>query len=205
MSACCCCPGSASLTTLRAAGGWSGRNYSYQTTSSVAAFFDQDTHINPFMASGTSGTVINDLAADHFDHGGLGFIGGGYIGAVNSHGRPILYHPVPPGTPAWGKSRKQAVVKHYNHTVMLSVHGSSMSQRQNFLDLDPTYRDAWGQPLLRMTFDFPQNDLKMSAHLTAKVIEIGKAMGTARQSKAVRAALPTPLRSISPRTIRAER
>jgi gluconate 2-dehydrogenase alpha chain len=154
-----------------------GRNYSYQTTSSVAAFFDQDTHINPFMASGSSGTVINDFAADNFDHGGLGFIGGGYIGAVNSHGRPILYHPVPPGTPAWGKPWKQAVVKHYNHTVMLSVHGSSMSQRQNFLDLDPTYRDAWGQPLLRMTFDFPQNDLKMSAHLTAKVIEIGKAMG----------------------------
>lgn len=154
-----------------------GRNYSYQTTSSVAAFFDQDVIVNPFMASGASGTVINDLAADNFDHGGLGFIGGGYVGAVNSHGRPIQYHPVPPGTPAWGKSWKQAVVKHYNHTVMLSVHGSSVSQRQNYLDLDPTYRDAWGQPLLRMTFDFPENDLKMSSYVTAKAVEIGKAMG----------------------------
>ncbi|MGC1521765.1 MAG: GMC family oxidoreductase [Steroidobacteraceae bacterium] len=154
-----------------------GRNYSYQTTSSVAVFFDQDVIVNPFMASGASGTVINDLAADNFDHGSLGFIGGGYVGAVNSHGRPIQYHPVPPGTPAWGKSWKQAVVKHYNHTVMLSVHGSSVSQRQNYLDLDPTYRDAWGQPLLRMTFDFPENDLKMSAYVTAKALEIGQAMG----------------------------
>ncbi len=154
-----------------------GRNYSYQTTSSVAAFFDQDVFVNPFMASGASGTVINDLAADSFDHGGLGFIGGAYVGAVNSHGRPIQYHPVPPGTPAWGKSWKQAVVKHYNHTVMLSIHGSSVSQRRNYLDLDPTYRDAWGQPLLRMTFDFPENDLKMSAYVTAKALEIGKAMG----------------------------
>jgi gluconate 2-dehydrogenase alpha chain len=154
-----------------------GRNYSYQTTSSVAAFFDQDIVINPFMASGASGTVINDLAADNFDHGNLGFIGGAYVGAVNSHGRPIEYQPVPPGTPAWGKSWKQAVVKHYNHTVRLSIHGSSVSQRQNHLDLDPTYRDAWGQPLLRMTFDFPENDLKMSAHITAKAVEIGKAMG----------------------------
>ena len=50
------------------------------------------------------------------------------------------------------------MAKHYNHTVMFSVHGCSVSQRQNYLDLDPTYRDAWGQPLLRMTFDFPQND-----------------------------------------------
>jgi gluconate 2-dehydrogenase alpha chain len=154
-----------------------GRNYSYQTVSSVAAFFDEDVVINPFMASGASGTVINDFAGDNFDHSGLGFIGGAYIGAVNSHGRPIQYHPTPPGTPAWGKDWKQAVVKHYNHTVMLSVHGSSVTQRQNHLDLDPTYRDAWGQPLLRMTFDFPQNDLKMAVHVTAKAAEIGKAMG----------------------------
>jgi gluconate 2-dehydrogenase alpha chain len=154
-----------------------GRNYSYQTTASVAAFFDRDTIINPFMASGASGTVINDFAGDNFDHGGLGFVGGGYIGSVNSNGRPILYRPVPPETPAWGKAWKQAVVRHYNHTVMISIHGSSVSQRQNFLDLDSNYRDAWGQPLLRMTFDFPQNDLKMSAHLTAKAAEIGHAMG----------------------------
>lgn len=154
-----------------------GRNYSYQTTGSVAAFFNDDIVINPFMASGSSGTVINDFAGDNFDHSGLGFIGGSYIGAVNSNGRPIQYHPVPPGTPAWGADWKRAVVKHYNHTVMLSVHGSSVSRRQNHLDLDPTYRDAWGQPLLRMTFDFPENDLKMAAHVTAKAEEIAKAMG----------------------------
>ena len=154
-----------------------GRSYSYQTVSTVASFFDDDVIINPFMASGASGAVINDFAGDNFDHGGLGFIGGGYIGAVNSTGRPILYHPVPPGTPAWGKDWKRAVIKHYNHTVMITLHGSSVSQKQNYLDLDPTYRDAWGQPLLRMTFDFPQNDLKMSAHITAKAVEIGKAMG----------------------------
>jgi gluconate 2-dehydrogenase alpha chain len=63
---------------------------------------------------------------------------------------------------------------------MLSVHGSSISQPQNYLDLDPTYRDAWGQPLLRMTFDFPPNDLRMAAYVTAKAVEIGRAMG-ARQ------------------------
>jgi gluconate 2-dehydrogenase alpha chain len=154
-----------------------GRNYTYQTVSSAEAYFDQDVIVNPFMASGASGTVINDFAGDNFDHGGLGFIGGAYIGAVNSHGRPIRYHPVPPNTPAWGKRWKQAVIKHYNHTVGIGVHGSSIAHRGNFLDLDPTYRDAWGQPLLRMTFDFPQNDLKMSAYLTAKAAEIGKAMG----------------------------
>jgi len=165
-----------------------GRNYAYQTTSSVATFFDQDVHINPFMASGASGTLINDFAGDNFDHSGLGFIGGAFIGAVNTNGRPIQYHPVPPGTPAWGKGWKEAVVKNYNHSVMLGLHGSSVSTRQNYLDLDPTYRDAWGQPLLRMTFDFPQNDLKMSAYVTAKGVGIGKAMGAKQVAGAPRKA-----------------
>jgi len=161
-----------------------GRNYSYQTISHVAAFFDSDVIVNPFMAAGASGTVINDFAGDNFDHGPLGFIGGAYIGAVNSNGRPIRYHPVPPGTPAWGKGWKEAVLKHYNHTVILSAHGSSVSERGNYLDLDPTYRDAWGQPLLRMTFDFPENDLKMSQYVTARAVEIAKAMG-AKQAMGV--------------------
>ncbi len=140
------------------------------------------------MASGSSGTVLNDFAADNFDHGGLGFIGGGYVGAVNSHGRPIQYHPVPPGTPGWGKVWKQAVIKHYNHTVNISIHGSSVSHRRNYLDLDPAYRDAWGQPLLRMTFDFPENDLAMSAHVTAKAHAIALAMGAKQVSSSPRTA-----------------
>ena len=55
--------------------------------------------------------------------------------------------------------------------------GGSVATRQNYLDLDPTYKDAWGLPLLRMTFDFPENDIKMSAYVTRKAIEIGEAMG----------------------------
>jgi gluconate 2-dehydrogenase alpha chain len=60
---------------------------------------------------------------------------------------------------------------------VLSIHGSSIATRQNYLDLDPTYKDAWNQPLLRMTFDFPENDIKLSAHITSKALEIGKLMG----------------------------
>ena len=154
-----------------------GRNYAYQTMSTVGSFFDEDVIINPFMASGASGNLINDFAGENFDHSTLGFIGGAFIGAVNTNGRPIQYHPVPPGTPAWGKGWKQAVAKHYNHTVMFSLHGSSAAQKQNYLDLDPTYKDAWGQPLLRMTFDFPKNDLRMAEYVVSKAVEIGRAMG----------------------------
>jgi gluconate 2-dehydrogenase alpha chain len=163
-----------------------GRNYAYQTTSGVQVFFDEKVNINPFMRSGASGTVISDFAGDNFDHGPLGFLGGAFVGEVMSHGRPIEFHPTPPGTPAWGSAWKDAVVRHYNHTSALTIHGSSIAVRQNYLDLDPTYKDAWGLPLLRMTFDFPQNDLKMSAYVTDKTLAIGRAMGGRQVSGAPR-------------------
>lgn len=154
-----------------------GRNYAYQTMSYPQVFFDESVNINPFMRSGANGTMISDFAGDNFDHGPLGFIGGAYIGEIMTNGRPIEFHPTPPGTPQWGSAWKQAVARHYNHTSAVNVHGSSVSTRQNYLDLDPTYKDAWGLPLLRMTFDFPENDLKMSAYCTEKAMEIAKGMG----------------------------
>jgi gluconate 2-dehydrogenase alpha chain len=154
-----------------------GRNYAYQTSSGVTVFYDPSVNINPFMRSGANGVVIGDFVSDNFDHGPLGFAGGAYIGEVMSHGRPIEFHPVPPGTPSWGSEWKKAVARHYNHTASINVHASSIAVRQNYLDLDPTYRDAWGLPLLRMTFDFPENDVRMSEYLTGKAEEIGKAMG----------------------------
>ena len=157
-----------------------GKNYSYQTTSAVQVFFGPRVNINPFMRSGANGTLIADFSADNFDHSKLGFLGGAYIGEVITHGRPIEFHPTPPGTPAWGSEWKKTVARYYNHTTVVSTHGSSIAVRQNYLDLDPTYRDAWGQPLLRMTFDFSENDVKMSAFVTDRATEIAKAMGGER-------------------------
>jgi gluconate 2-dehydrogenase alpha chain len=154
-----------------------GRNYAYQTMSYPQVFYDESININPFMRSGANGTMISDFVGDNFDHGPHGFVGGAYIGEIMTNGRPIGFHPTPPGTPAWGSAWKKAVVQHYNHTSTINVHGSSASTRHNYLDLDPTYKDAWGLPLLRMTFDFPQNDIRMSAYVTGKALDVGKAMG----------------------------
>ena len=154
-----------------------GRNYSYQTTGGPTVFMDESININPFMSSGAPGTMIDDFSGDNFDHKDLGFIGGQYVGSIMTNGRPIEFHPTPPGTPAWGLKWKRAVARHYNHTILIQQHGTSQSSRLNYLDLDPTYKDAWGQPLLRMTFDFPENDIRMSQYIADKVVEIGHAMG----------------------------
>jgi gluconate 2-dehydrogenase alpha chain len=154
-----------------------GRCYSYQTTGGAIVFMDESININPFMSSGAAGTMIDDFGGDNFDHSNLGFVGGQYVGSIMTNGRPIEFHPTPPGTPKWGLEWKRAVARHYNHTIEITQHGTSTASRLNYLDLDPTYKDAWGQPLLRMTFDFPENDIRMSQYIGDKVVEICGAMG----------------------------
>ena len=153
-----------------------GKNYCYQTTSAVQVFFE-DRYLNPFMGAGALGTTIDDFNNDHFDHAGLGFHGGAFITVNHTNGRPIDTRPLPPGTPRWGTKWKEANAKWYLRGAAIGCHGTSYSHRDNYLDLDPDYRDAWGRPLVRMTFDFPENDLKMSQYVTAKAHDIAKAMG----------------------------
>lgn len=155
-----------------------GRNYSYQVTSTVDGYFP-DKNFNPFVASGAIGMTIDDFNGDNFDHSGLGFVGGGYIGAVMTNGRPLQSLPraAPPGTPSWGADWKRAIADNYLSSYTFATHGANYSYRQNYLDLDPTYKDAFGRPLLRMTFDFHDNDHKMSAYLTDRLAEIVQKMG----------------------------
>jgi gluconate 2-dehydrogenase alpha chain len=159
-----------------------GRNYTYQTMTSANVFYDGAKRINPFMGAGALGTAIDDFNNGSFDHTGLGFVGGGYVAAYQTGGRPIFFHPVPDGTPRWGAEWKAAVRRHYNSTVGISFHGSSIPHPNNYVGLDRAYADAFGQPLGMITFDFPHNDRLMARHVTAKMAEIAQAMGGAEIS-----------------------
>src|SRR5690606_16294038 len=74
---------------------------------------------------------------------------------------------------AWKKS----VVENFLKSTGVGAHGASMAYATNHLDLDPTYTDFYGRPLMRMTYDFTPNDLTMSAYLTERVRAIAERMG----------------------------
>jgi gluconate 2-dehydrogenase alpha chain len=154
-----------------------GRNYAYQGGGGATAFFGPDVITNPFMGAGALSMCMDDFNGDSYDFAKAGYIGGGGISAGTSGGRPIGYHPTAPGTPKWGSDWKKAVVAGYNHTVSVGNQGSVMSYRQNYLDLDPTYTDSFGRPMLRMTFDFQDNEWKQMAGASAVAESIVKAMG----------------------------
>jgi gluconate 2-dehydrogenase alpha chain len=83
---------------------------------------------------------------------------------------------VPPGTPQWGSAWKRAVAKWYQGALTIAASGMVLPNRYNTLDLDPSYRNRFGQPLMRMTFDFKENEQKMNRHAAEVIGQIARAM-----------------------------
>jgi gluconate 2-dehydrogenase alpha chain len=69
--------------------------------------------------------------------------------------------------------------------MVINASGSVMANRYNCYDLDPTYRNAFGQPLMRMTFDYQDNEHKMGIRAAQVVNDIAKSMNPTRLNPAV--------------------
>ncbi|WP_294906822.1 GMC family oxidoreductase [Tatumella sp. UBA2305] len=167
--------------------GTTGRNYCYQTANNVRLFF-KDQIFNPFIGGGAIGMGIDEFNNDNFDHSGLGFVGGGSTRVTPIGAAPIASRPVPPGTPRWGSAWKKATAEHYLTNMSIGCEASSYPQRTNYLSLDPNYTDPHGRPLLRITFDFPDNDMRMAQYVTNKVGEIALRMNPVQIQKQPRTA-----------------
>lgn len=154
-----------------------GRNYSYQTCSTITGFFDGE-YMNPFIGGGALAVQIDDFNGDNFDHSNLDFIGGAGIMGFSTNGRPIQnMNGLRPGAKRWGSEWKEAYARDYQTAGTIFCQGTSMPTREAYLDLDPVYKDRHGQPLLRLTFDWNQNDIQMAKYATNRAIDIMKEVG----------------------------
>ncbi|WP_419957608.1 GMC family oxidoreductase [Psychrobacillus psychrotolerans] len=154
-----------------------GKNYAYQIRKGRATGFFDDHKFNNFAGAGGLGMIIDDFNGDNFDHTDLDFIHGGMIILGQTGQRPIANNQVPSGTKSWGKDFKDASLKYTNASLTVSGEGASMAYKQHFLDLDPTYNDAFGDPLVRITFDFEEQDRQLTKYLAEKCEGILKEMG----------------------------
>ena len=161
-----------------------GKNYAYQMCSADGRVFqrrcrDQSVHRRRRRRTAHHRRIQFRPFRPRTGHG---FIGGSSIYAGATGGRPIEQMMIPPDTPKWGKEWKTAIRKHYRHSAPIGTQGSVMSYRDRYLSLDPTYKDAHGLPLLRLTFDWHDNEYKMAAFSAARVEEIVRAMKPEQQA-----------------------
>lgn len=151
-----------------------GKNYTYQLGGGGSRGLVEGERLNTFMANGVVQTLIHDFDADNFDHSDLDFIGGASIGSGGGQRNPISsVGGVPTETgKSWGQDWKDALRKNWDSVISIGTQGESLPYEDQFLDLDPTYKDRFGFPLLRLTFDWHENDYNMIRHLSKKIREI---------------------------------
>lgn len=147
-----------------------GRNYAHQYGGGFTLYFD-NLSFNPFATAGPTGVVMSDLGTGLIDTASLGFIGGAKIYSSQPTGTPIATG-VRKGAPTWGSGWKKALKESYGRSMTVKLEASNMATRGNYLDLDPVYRDRFGIPLLRVTYDYVQNDLRMLQFLKQKMAGI---------------------------------
>jgi gluconate 2-dehydrogenase alpha chain len=155
-----------------------GSNLTHQLSIPAAtAFFSKP--LNRFMGSGSAGSLMSDFDGDVFDRGSLPFLRGGFFAARAYGFQPIGSFGALPRSisSTWGAEWKKAAVSYYDRTATITFTGEHLSYKHNFMDLDSTYKDKLGDPLLRITLDWRDNERNMAEFATAKAVEIARAMG----------------------------
>src|SRR5690625_3719244 len=150
-----------------------GKNYCYQITPGATGFFEEE-KFNTFMGAGALGATVDDFNGDNFDHKDLDFIHGGSLSITQTGRRPIESNPVPKDTPSWGKDFKAKSLQYFNRSLSVGAQGASMPHRNNYLSLDDNYKDAYGNPLLRLTYDFTEQDRNLHQYISEKAADILK-------------------------------
>src|SRR5262249_52218356 len=143
-----------------------GKNPTYSIYVEMKYFLDKP--LNNFMGSGGLAMAIGDFGGDLGDEGAAeGAFRGGIVFAYTQGSPPVItsFGNMPAGEVKqnWGKEWKAATLKWHDRVGIFESTENHFAYRQNYLDLDPNYRDKWGDPLLRVTMDWTESDHKQAA------------------------------------------
>ena len=108
----------------------------------------------------------------------LGLLGGGgFDFRFDSTPINFAFGGLPPKSPTWGSAYKALLAHNYNRTLFCYGHTTSLPVETNTISLDPTVKDDWGVPAIRMTYQDHPQDLKMYKYFAERGEELLKAAG----------------------------
>lgn len=154
-----------------------GKNLTSHHNNGGARGFFNDKKFNLYVGAGALGSSIANFSADNFDHSDKNFIHGAEIALMLMGNAPIQNNYVPQGTPSWGPDFKKQMLHYSNRIVTIMTQRGSMPTKYNYIDLDPVYKDAHGDPLLRLTLDYTDNDRAIDEMIVGKCVDILNEMG----------------------------
>ena len=112
-----------------------------------------------------------------------GFYGGGGIDA-RMGSQPLGWALASGGElPGWGAEYK-ARLEGFSRSMVTAGHCTSLAQESNSVSIDPTLKDAWGIPAIRVTYKDHPDDLAMAEFLQDRSLEIMQAAGAQKTWRA---------------------
>jgi gluconate 2-dehydrogenase alpha chain len=141
-----------------------------------------DVVFNRHTGPASQATILDDFVADGFDPVAAGeFVGGATLGAENQF-LPIQIsrETLPPGVPGWGSAYKRHL-KEWQHFGVVRIQTDALPYTSNYLDLDPDHRESTGLglPVLRITYDLRENELRQAEFFARTAEEVLQRMGAA--------------------------
>jgi choline dehydrogenase-like flavoprotein len=107
-----------------------------------------------------------------------GFYGGGGIDArFGKYPITFALGGLPPGSPQWGEGFARELAEQYSRSMFFGCHGTSLPLEANSVSIDPTLKDAWGLPAMRVTYKDHPDDLKNAEFLRSKAMQLAEAAG----------------------------
>jgi gluconate 2-dehydrogenase alpha chain len=164
-----------------------GRNFTHTVAGAGGGSIFFDKPLNGFMNAGGQSIRFSDFAGFNGIDPDSGVLRGGIAnGGGGGGGHPIAsFGRMPAGEAPrnWGSDWKKAALKYHDRLGSGGLFEMDhLAYRHNYLDLDPTYTDKWGDPLLRMTIDWTEHELrqrqfaaKISTKVTAEMARIAGA------------------------------
>ncbi|MBD0253856.1 MAG: gluconate 2-dehydrogenase subunit 3 family protein [Rubrobacter sp.] len=156
-----------------------GRHFMTKMFAHVDGFFP-DVVFNRHTGPAAQTMVLDDFLSEDLDYASNEFVGGATLGVENQL-LPIQIsrQDLPPGVPAWGKGYKDHI-REWQHFCTVRIQPDTLSYENNFLDLDPRYRDRSGMPLVRITYDLRENEQRLAAWMENRSEEILHEMGATK-------------------------
>ncbi len=133
----------------------------------------------PGQVNGYRGVVTSRVIQDIYElDPALGLAGGGGFD-FRWDAQPIGFALWGLGdrAPRWGADYKRMVREYFNRTAYVLAHATSLPVPTNSISLDPTIKDAWGLPALRMTFSMHPNDRRLTRWLIGQCFRLLDAAG----------------------------
>jgi choline dehydrogenase-like flavoprotein len=156
--------------------GWVGTHLMFNGGAFAGGLFEHE-------INGYKGVVDSRIVHDFYQlDPALGIDGGGGLD-LRFDFPPIAFAAagLPTDAPTWGVAFKHMLRDYYTRSLYALGHTTQLPVASNTISLDPTVKDAWGLPAIRVTFEEHANDLKLYHFILDRGMELLDAAGATRR------------------------